>query len=79
MNRLSEIRESKRISQTELAARVGVTARHIAFIENGDRKPSIDLAFKISKSLGVTLEDIFLREERTKSTYYNEVTRNKKE
>lgn len=68
MNKLKEIRERKNISQTELAVNVGVSVRHIAFIESGDRKPSLDLAFKISKSLGVSLEDIFLREECTKST-----------
>lgn len=68
MNKLKEIREEKNISQTELAANVGVSVRHIAFIESGDRKPSIDLAFKIAKVLEVTLEQIFLIEECTNST-----------
>lgn len=68
MNRLKEIREERNISQTELAALVSVSARHIAFIESGDRKPSIDLAFKIAKALSCSLEDIFLLKECTKST-----------
>lgn len=68
VNNLKEIRKSKGISQAELAVCVGVSVRHIAFIESGDRKPSIDLAFKISKTLGVSLEDIFLFNECAEST-----------
>lgn len=68
MNNLKEIRKSKGISQAQLAIYTGVSVRHIAFIESGDRKPSIDLAFKISKALGVSLEDIFLFNECAKST-----------
>lgn len=68
MNRLKRVREDKGISTTQLAASVGVSARHIAFIESGERNPSIDLAFNIAKSLGVKFDDIFLPEECTKST-----------
>lgn len=60
MNRLKEFREKRGFSQTQLAFDVNVSARHIAFIENGSRNPSIELAFKIAKALNATLEDIFL-------------------
>lgn len=65
MNRLKDIRERENLSQTELASNVGVSARHIAFIESGDRRPSINLALKIAKVLHVTLEEIFLPDECT--------------
>ena len=60
MNRLKEFREKRGFSQKQLAFDVNVSARHIAFIENGSRNPSIELAFKIAKALNATLEDIFL-------------------
>lgn len=68
MNNLRKIREELNISQTELASKAGVSVRHIAFIENGDRKPSIDLAFKIARILHHDIEDIFMFSECTKST-----------
>ena len=53
MSELREQRERKHISQNELAIAVGVTQRHIAFIESGDRRPSMELAFKIAKEKSV--------------------------
>lgn len=65
MSKLKEQREKKHISQNELASAVGVTQRHIAFIESGDRKPSMELAFKIARKLECSIEDIFLSNECT--------------
>lgn len=59
MSKLKEIRTKKKISQEMLAYNVGVTVRYIAFLESGDRKPSIDVAFKIAKVLNSTVDDIF--------------------
>lgn len=59
MNKLKEIRTKKKISQEMLAYNVGVTVRYITFLESGDRKPSIDVAFKIAKVLNSTVDDIF--------------------
>ena len=49
-----------------LACNVGVTVRYIAFLESGNRKPSIDVAFKIAKVLNSTVDDIFLPRKCTK-------------
>lgn len=68
MNNLRKIREELNISQTELASKAGVSVRHIAFIENGDRKPSLNLAFKIAEILHHNIEDIFMLNECTEST-----------
>lgn len=59
MSVLRNAREEAGLSQTDLAAKVCVSARHIAFIESGERKPSIDLAFKIAKVLEKQVEEIF--------------------
>ena len=51
------------LSQTELAARVGVTRQTIGLIEAGEFNPSIKLCLSICRALGVTLNDIFWEEE----------------
>ena len=62
MNNLKEIRKANKISQTELAYKVGVSARYIAFIEHGDKCPSLKIAIKIARTLNSTVEDIFAGE-----------------
>lgn len=62
MNNLKEIRKASKISQTELAYKSGVSARHIAFIEHGDKCPSLKIAIKIARALNSTVEDIFAGE-----------------
>lgn len=68
MSKLRDIRKEQGITQEELAYRVGVTVRYIAFLESGDRKPSIDLAFEISKVLKRSVDEIFLSEKCTDCT-----------
>ena len=48
MNKLKEIRVKNNLTQQELANKLGVTQRYIAFIENGDRTPSLENACKIA-------------------------------
>lgn len=62
-NRLEEIRKSNGITQEELASILEVSRQTIGSLENGRYNPSIILAFKISKYLGVSIEDIFIYEE----------------
>ncbi|MHC1627712.1 MAG: helix-turn-helix transcriptional regulator [Candidatus Nezhaarchaeales archaeon] len=59
-NRLRELRARYRMSQEELARRVGVTRQTIIAIENGKYLPSLKLAFKIARVFGVKIEDIFI-------------------
>jgi len=60
---LRELRARYRMSQEELAKRVGVTRQTIIAIENGKYLPSLRLAFKIAKVFGMKIEDIFIFEE----------------
>lgn len=62
MNNLKKVREANKLSQTELAYKVGVSARHIAFIEHGDKDPSLKIAIKIARALNSTVEGIFADE-----------------
>jgi putative transcriptional regulator len=68
MNRLKEIREKHNMTQTELAYKAGVTQRYIAFLEKGERMPSLEIACKIAKTLKSSVERIFLPKKCTNST-----------
>nr|DAN91232.1 MAG TPA: Helix-turn-helix XRE-family like protein [Bacteriophage sp.] len=59
MNKLKEFREEKKLTQTELAAKSGISQRYIAFIESGDRTPSLNSALRIAEVLGRSVEEIF--------------------
>lgn len=58
-NSLQEIRKKKGITQEDLAKKVGVTRQTIICIEHGNCSPSISLALKLGKTLGVCVDDIF--------------------
>ena len=47
------------MTQTDLAERVGVTRQTIHSIERGKYKPSIELALRLARELGATVEDLF--------------------
>ncbi len=63
-NRIRRLRfDHDEITQEELAQRVGCTRQTIIALEQGKYVPSIELAFRIAKAFGVTLEDVFQYEE----------------
>ena len=62
-NRIEELRKEKGIRQEELAMALEVSRQTIGSLENGRYNPSIQLAFKISRYFGLTIEDIFVYEE----------------
>ena len=58
-SRLREERERARISQRELARRLGVSASLISQIESGQSKPSVSTLYAIVTELEVSLDDVF--------------------
>ncbi len=48
---LTEQREQKGITQTQLSALTGITPTHIARIEAGDSKPTMPVVFRICNAL----------------------------
>ena len=48
------------MSQAELADRAGVSRQTIGAIEGGDYSPSVWLAIRLSRILGVTVEELFI-------------------
>ncbi len=61
-DRMKERRSALGLSQAELAKRIGVSRQTINMIENGGYNPTIELCIRICRELGVTLNDLFWRE-----------------
>jgi putative transcriptional regulator len=63
-NRLKVLRAENDWTQAELADRAGVARQTIVALENNKYSPSLDLAFRFSRIFGISVEEIFLPEER---------------
>ncbi len=57
--RIVKSRNSKGMSQEKLAANSGIDRSHMGFIEQGRRKPTLSTLLKITRSLDMTLEQLF--------------------
>ncbi len=53
-------REAFALTQRELARKLGVKASHIAYLENGRRRPSLSLLSRIADTLGLDKQRLFL-------------------
>ena len=63
-NRIRRLRfDNNEMTQEELANRAGCTRQTIIALEQGKYVPSIELAFKIARVFGVSLEEVFQYEE----------------
>lgn len=58
-NRIRLLRAEKGWSQGELADQVGVSRNSINSVENGKFDPSLPLAFRIAHAFGLTVEEVF--------------------
>jgi len=57
-DRIKELRTSKRLSQSELAERIGVTRATISAYELGSRLPSYDVLIKIAQQFHVSTDNL---------------------
>jgi putative transcriptional regulator len=63
-NRIRRLRfDNNEMTQEELAKHACCTRQTIIALEQGKYVPSIELAYRIAKAFGVTLEDVFQYEE----------------
>jgi putative transcriptional regulator len=58
-NTIRAHREAAGFTQAELAGRVGVTRQTLIAIEQGKYSPTLELAFQISRTFGVGIDDVF--------------------
>lgn len=66
-NLVKQYRKEKKMTQREVAEKVHVTERTIISVEKGKYKPSIVLAYKLSKLFGTNIETLFCLEEFVKN------------
>lgn len=66
-NRLEELRKLRGIKQEDLATALEVSRQTVGSLENGCYNPSILLAFKIARYFQMSIEEIFIYEEESKS------------
>jgi putative transcriptional regulator len=62
-NRIKVFRAMHDLTQEALANDLGVTRQTILAIEKGKYDPSLDLAFKIARYFGVSIDEVFIYEE----------------
>jgi len=62
-NIIREIRTEKGLRQEDLGEQIGVSRQTINAIEKGKFDPSLSTAFKLSKELGLKIEELFQFEE----------------
>ncbi len=58
-NRLKVLRAERDWSQADLADHLGVSRQTVNALETGRYDPSLPLAFKIARTFGLAIEDIF--------------------
>ncbi len=58
-NEIRVFRAKHRFTQDELADKLGVSRQTLSAIENNKYFPSLELALKIAKVFGCTVEDLF--------------------
>ena len=58
-NQIKALRKSKGYRQEDLAAALGVTRQTIIAIENNKYSPTLELAMKMARHLGTTVEELF--------------------
>ena len=61
--KIQALRKANKISQAELADEMGVTRQTIILLEKGRYNASLELAFKIARYFGKTIEEVFIFEE----------------
>ncbi len=58
-NRVKQLRKAAGLRQEDMAKELGVSRQTIIAIENDKYDPSLELAMKIARLLGLHVEDIF--------------------
>lgn len=58
-NRLREVRETRGLKQRELAEATHTCQTIISEFERGVRKPWLKVAKKLSRALGITIQELF--------------------
>lgn len=55
---LRKYRKQANLEQHELADKTGVNRGYISYIETAQKKPSLELAVRLAKAVGCTVDDL---------------------
>ncbi len=58
-NRMKELRQENKISQEQMAGKLGVSRQTIISIEKGRYNPSLPLAIQIARCFNTIVEEVF--------------------
>ena len=56
--KLKELRERQGLTQSQIAKLLGCAESTICHYERGERKVSVEVAIKLAKALGVSVEEV---------------------
>lgn len=62
--RIQELRKERRLSQADLAEVMDVTRQTIISLEKGRYNASLELAYKLAKYFGLSIEEVFIFDEK---------------
>ncbi|MCH1942809.1 helix-turn-helix transcriptional regulator [Holdemania massiliensis] len=62
-NRIKQLRKQAGLRQEDLAQEMGVTRQTIIAIENNKYNPTLELAMKLARRLGLHVDEIFFLDE----------------
>lgn len=58
-NNLYDIRIERKVTQTQMAKDLGISRQAISKIENGERNPSLDMAYRIAAYYKLSVQEVF--------------------
>ncbi len=56
--KLKQIRKGLELTQTDVAKRCGIAEPYYSEIETGKKTPSLKIAIRLAKSLGITVDEL---------------------
>ena len=57
--RVRELRKKSKLTQSELAEKIGLSTNFIGMVERGERNTSVDKIFKLAKAFNIRLAQFF--------------------
>ena len=57
--RVRELRKKSKLTQSELAEKIGLSTNFIGMVERGERNTSVDKIFKLSRAFNLSLAEFF--------------------
>ena len=57
--RVRELRRKSKLTQSELAEKIGLSTNFIGMVERGERNTSVDKIFKLAKAFNISLAQFF--------------------